>query len=292
MEGFLKYIEFEKRLSNHTLISYSNDLNQFSEYINKDYGLTNLSQVTYAMIRSWIMQLAENEIQPRSITRKIATLRSYYKYLLREGAIGEDPTVKLRAPKIKKRLPTVISEVECTNLLDTVNFADDFEGQRDRLILELFYSTGIRRSELIEIKDGDFNIYDATLSVLGKGNKQRLIPLNKNLLEMITLYMDKKRCHLEGNFNKYLIVTTEGKKTYPVLINRIVKKYLIQVTTSDKKSPHVLRHSFATHLLNNGAELNAIKDLLGHTSLAATQVYTHNSPEKLKAIFDQAHPKS
>jgi integrase/recombinase XerC len=292
MEGFLKYLEFEKRLSNHTLTSYSNDLSQFSSYLYSQYQITVLAEANYSLIRSWISQLAENNISSRSITRKIATLRSYYKYALREGYVNADPTLKIRTPKLKKRLPSVIPEEECIHMLDRLQFPDDPEGVRDKLILELFYGTGIRRAELISLKEGDVDIYNATLTVLGKGNKQRLIPLNKNLVELIKLYRDKKRYVMGSNLNKYLIVTTDGEKTYPVLINRIVKKYLIQITTSEKKSPHVLRHSFATHLLNNGADLNAIKDLLGHTSLAATQVYTHNSPEKLKAIFDQAHPKS
>ena len=292
MEEFLKYIEFEKRLSKHTLISCSNDLSQFSLYLEEVYQVSDLSLANYPIIRSWIGTLAENEISARSITRKIATLRSFYKYLLKNNKILEDPTLKIKTPKLKKRLPSVIAEEECESIVADIQFSEDFEGTRDKLILELFYGTGIRRAELIALKESDIDIYNATLSVIGKGNKQRLVPLNKNLVNLINEYRDKKRNLMAGNLNKYLIVTNGGEQSYPVLINRIVKKYLIQITTSEKKSPHVLRHSFATHLLNNGADLNAIKDLLGHTSLAATQVYTHNSPEKLKAIFDQAHPKS
>lgn len=292
MEGFLKYIEFEKRYSKHTLVSYKNDLNQFSAYLNTAYQITDVLEATYPIIRSWIAQLGEEGLSAKSVNRKIATLRSYFKFLMRQGKILKDPTLKLKSPKVKKRLPSVVSENECFDLFEGMLFTEDFEGMRDRLILELFYGTGIRRSELIDIKETDINIYQATLSVTGKGNKQRVIPLNKNLIDLITVYKDQKRLAVAGNLNQYLIVTNEGNKSYPVFIYRTVKKYLSAVSTIEKRSPHVLRHSFATHLLNNGADLNAIKDLLGHSSLAATQVYTHNSPEKLKAIFDQAHPKS
>jgi integrase/recombinase XerC len=220
---------------------------------------------------------------------------------MRQGIISKDPTVKIKGPKIKKSLPVFIEEDKIVSLLDKVKeseedlegFENNFAGKRDRLILELLYGTGMRRAELIETKSNAINFYEGTIKVLGKGNKERIIPLNQTLLERIKEFETLKKKEFSGNSSEYLIVTNEGKKTYPAFIHNAVKKYLVDsITTVEKRSPHVLRHSFATHLLNKGADLNAIKDLLGHTSLAATQVYTHNSLEKLKAIFNQAHPKS
>lgn len=291
IESFLKYIEFEKRYSSHTIISYRNDLIQFSDFTKAKFEST-IEEANYAIIRSWIIELAENNISPRSINRKIASLRSFYKFLRKFGHITQDPTLKIKAPKIKKRLPVFVEEESLHKLLDNFHYEENFQGIRDKLILELLYGTGIRLSELIELKDTDINNFDRTIKVLGKGNKERIIPMNKNLLYVIDTYRETKKKDMGRNTCEYLIVTDSGDKVYPMFIYRIVKKYLNQVTTVEKKSPHVLRHSFATHLLNKGADLNAIKDLLGHSSLAATQVYTHNSLDKLKAIFDQAHPKS
>jgi len=292
VSDFLKYIEYEKRYSKHTLTSYKNDLLQFSAFLENEYQLSFPEQATYPLIRSWVASLAENAIQPKSITRKIASLRSYYGFLNRSAVISKDPTLKLKAPKVKKSLPIYVEEETLTSLLDGELFEDTFEGQRDRLILELLYGTGIRLSELIETKIKHLNPYEQTIKVLGKGNKERLIPMNVTLVERINSYELRKKKEGISNSKDYLIVTNKGEQTYPMFIYRTVKKYLDMVTTVEKRSPHVLRHSFATHLLNKGADLNAIKDLLGHSSLAATQVYTHNSPEKLKEIFKQAHPKS
>lgn len=292
VEDFLKYIEFEKRYSKHTLISYQNDLQQFSSFLIAEFQLNQPEEASYSILRSWIVSLAENKITPKSINRKIACLRSYYKYLLRSGKIAKDPTLKIKAPKVKKSLPVFVEEDKLTQLLDGELFEDSFSGQRDRLVIELLYGTGIRLSELISIRLQDVNFYEDTVKVLGKGNKERVIPMNVTLMELIKAYEKNKKKEGIGNSLDYLIVTNEGEQTYPMFIYRMVRKYLDLVTTVDKRSPHVLRHSFATHLLNKGADLNAIKDLLGHSSLAATQVYTHNSLEKLKSIFNQAHPKS
>ncbi len=307
VSDFLKYIHYEKRYSKHTLVSYQTDLTQFSAFLEQEFQLDNPEEASYSIIRSWIVQLAENNISPKSINRKIASLRSYFKFLLRNGKISKDPTTKIKAPKIKKSLPVFVEEDKLVALLDSVlestnegdamsidqnGFSQNFEGNRNRLILELFYGTGIRLSELIETKTTDINFYEGTIKVLGKGNKERIIPMNHTLLERIKEYNHLKKKELSGNSSDYLIVTNEGSKTYPMFIYRAVRKYLDMTTTVEKRSPHVLRHSFATHLLNKGADLNAIKDLLGHSSLAATQVYTHNSLEKLKEIFKQAHPKS
>jgi integrase/recombinase XerC len=298
---FFKYIEYEKRYSKHTLISYQNDLSQFSTFIEEEFSLDNPENVTYGIIRSWIVKLAENNITPKSINRKIASLRSYYKFLLKTEKISKDPTLKLKAPKIKKSLPVFIEEDKLVNLLDRVSteknyigFEENFSGSRDRLIIELFYGTGMRLSELIEVKSQDINFYEGAVKVLGKGNKERIIPMNHTLVERIKEYNLLKKKEGLDNSSNYLIVTNEGGKTYPMFVYRTVTKYfnMDEEITVEKKSPHVLRHSFATHLLNKGADLNAIKELLGHSSLAATQVYTHNSLDKLKAIFKQAHPKS
>ena len=299
VSDFLKYIEFEKRYSKHTLISYQNDLSQFSLFLETDYQVQNTEEVSFSMIRSWIVKLAEAEITPKSLNRKITTLRSYYKFLLKNGKIAKDPTLKLKAPKIKKTLPAFVEEDKLVNLLDSapddlnaLGFEENFSGIRDRLIIELLYGTGIRLSELIQTKIQDINLFEGTIKVLGKGNKERIIPMNHTLVERIKEYVTFKKKEGLSNSTEYLIVTNDGEQSYPMFIYRTVRKYLDMTTTIEKRSPHVLRHSFATHLLNKGADLNAIKDLLGHSSLAATQVYTHNSLDKLKTIFKQAHPKS
>lgn len=287
---FLKYIETEKRYSRHTLTSYKNDLDQFSSYLKSHYQIENPAEANYGLIRDWVITLMESGISPKSVNRKLATLRSYYKFLLRKGNIAKDPMLKVKAPKVKKSLPVFVEEESMHKLLDQLEFKDDFSGIRDKLVLELLYGTGIRLSELINLADSDVNISSRTIKVLGKGNKQRIIPLNQTLSEIIYIYKERKQSEM-GAVNNF-IVTDKGEKTYPMFIYRLVTSYLKEVTSLEKKSPHVLRHTFATHLLNKGADLNAIKDLLGHSSLAATQVYTHNSIEKLKAIFDQAHPRS
>lgn len=301
INAFLKYIEFEKRYSPHTLVSYKIDLQQFADFLSSTYQVSEPEQANFSLIRDWIADLANQDISAKSINRKIASLRSYYKFLLKKSLITKDPTVKVKAPKIRKRLPLYIEEKDINLLLDHLVFTDDFKGLRDKLIFELLYGTGIRLSELIGLKITDINQFENTIKVLGKGNKQRIIPLNKSLVNLINVYKNKIKQDLETT-HEYLIVTDKGEEAYPMFIQRVVKKYLEAgitvdgisrpITTIEKKSPHILRHSFATHMLNKGADLNAIKDLLGHSSLAATQVYTHNSIEKLKAIFDQAHPKS
>jgi integrase/recombinase XerC len=290
IESFLKYIQFEKRYSKHTLTSYRNDLEQFSAYLSQIYKLDSPAEANYPIIRSWILSLMDNDLSAKSVTRKIASLRSYYKFLLRTSAITKDPTLKLIAPKIKKSLPVFVDANDIPEILNEKSFPDDFTGIRDRLILEILYGTGIRLSELIGIKDKDVNLTKSILKVLGKGNKERIIPINQTLSALIYLYKGKRQ-EFGKEVEDYFIVTDQGKKLYPMFVQRKVKMYFKNIAV-DKKSPHVLRHTFATHLLNNGADLNAIKDLMGHSSLAATQVYTHNSIEKLKTIFEKAHPKS
>lgn len=292
--SFLNYLQFEKRYSPHTLISYTTDINQFNKYLQATYTISDPSLVDYPIIRSWIVALATLKLNPKTLHRKISTLRSYFKYLHRQKLISINPTLRLRTPKIPKRLPIYLQSKEMDAVLDTVsNFKEDtFEGIRDKLIIEMLYGTGMRRSELIGLSKHDIDMHQGVVKVTGKGNKQRLIPLHQELLAHIEKYKQAKNTQFPDNNNDVFIVTDTNLKAYPIFISRIVNKSLNIITTLEKKSPHVLRHSFATNLLNNGADLNAIKELLGHSSLAATQVYTHNSLGKLKEIFDQAHPKS
>jgi integrase/recombinase XerC len=292
INSFIKYLQFEKRSSAHTVSAYQTDLSQFEDYLRETYHENNIAVAEHGMIRSWIASLVESAIDPRSVNRKIACLRTFYKYLLRQDIIKKDPMLKIRVLKTKKKLPAFVKETDMVNLLDN-NFpvVASFESSRERLVLELLYGTGIRRSELLSLKEGAIDFNNQTIKVLGKRNKERIIPFSKHLVLIIREYQEMKRKNVPIK-NDFLCVTDSGDACYPVLINRIVKKYLSLYTSADKKSPHVLRHTYATHLLNNGAEINAVKDLLGHSSLAATQVYTHNSLEKLKKAFDQAHPKA
>jgi len=291
VESYLNYIKYEKRYSHYTFISYQNDLSQFSAFSKDSYGLSCPSEASYQIIRAWIVTLSENELTAKSINRKIACLRSFFKFLLKKNVIQKDPTLRLKAPKVSKQLPHFVEQTDLIKLLDHFNFTEDFYGLRDKLVLELLYGTGVRLSELISIKEEHINQFERIIKIKGKGNKERIIPLNENLVNLINIYR-KEREKVLNKTNDYLIITDKGAQSYPMFIYRTVKKYLDTIPTLEKRSPHVLRHTFATHLLNKGADLNAIKDLLGHSSLAATQVYTHNSLDKLKAIFEQAHPKA
>lgn len=293
LESFLKYITYEKRYSAHTLTSYRSDLEQFHHFVELQYQITHIQDVNHPMIRSWIIFLSESGIGARSINRKIAALKSYFKFLLKREAIEENPTQKLKPLKVEKKLPSFVRESEMDLILDHFQFSEGFEGARDQLVIELLYNTGIRLSELIHLKKTDVNHFEHHIKVLGKRNKERIIPISPFIVKLIKEYETKAALDMSDATNhKYLILTDKGEQTYPVFIYRLIKKYLTQFSHSDKKSPHVLRHTFATHLLNKGADLNAVKELLGHTSLAATQVYTHNSLDKLKKVFDQAHPKA
>ncbi|HYG04433.1 MAG TPA: tyrosine-type recombinase/integrase [Chryseosolibacter sp.] len=290
-EAFLKYLQFEKRVSSNTVTAYETDLRQFSDFLKQSFELAQPGLADHGMIRSWIISLAEAKINNRSINRKIACLRSFYKFLLRQEFTTKDPMRKVRILKTSKRLPSFIKETEMVALLDANVFEQTFEGVRDRLMIEMFYATGIRLSELIGLQEYKIDFRNNTIKVLGKRNKERIIPFPKTLTPEIRKYIQLKRNEVAAD-SSHLFVTLKGTPCYPALVSRIVKKYLSGITVSEKKSPHVLRHTYATHLLNKGAEINAVKDLLGHTSLAATQVYTHNSMEKLKKIFEQAHPKA
>lgn len=287
LERFIHYIQFEKRYSTHTIDAYKKDLFQFSEFINNSQQT--LEQVSHFDIRSWMVQLMDNGCDPRTINRKVSTLRSFYKFLLREQLIAANPTLQVKAPKTGKKLPVVVEEEKVNFLLDNFEFPDDFSGLRDKVVIELLYGTGMRLAELVSLKDTDLNNYEQSVRVFGKRSKQRIIPLNRSLIRLLEQYTSEKNRLFNSDS---LIVTNEGEQAYTKLVYRIVNKYLSVVSTQNKRSPHVLRHTFATGLLNKGADLNAIKELLGHASLAATQVYTHNSVERLKAIYKQAHPKA
>ncbi len=292
-QEFLSYIRYEKRLSHHTLTAYGHDLEQFGQFMTEQFSGTPPQAADFRQIRAWIVSLVEAGLDKTSINRKIATLRSFYGFLLRRKHIDADPTLKIQALKTSRKIPVFVEEKPMATLLDEVEFADDFTGLRDKLVLELLYGTGIRLSELIGLKTTDVNLYERTITVLGKRNKHRIVPLTATLYELVQVYLTQKATtHPGPEAALYLIVSDKGVAAYPVLIQRIVKRYLSLVTTLEKRSPHVLRHSFATHLLNQGADLNAIKDLLGHSSLAATQIYTHSSLEQLKKTYDQAHPKA
>lgn len=290
IDSFLKYLQFEKRYSPQTVLSYKTDLAQFKEFISTSFETSLTEEANYGMARAWIVQLSENGLDASSINRKIACLRSYYKFLMKQEAIKVDPTTKIKVLKTRKKLPHFANEADMVAVLDGTEFGEDFEGVRDRLVLELFYGTGMRLSELIGLKDSSVRLADKTIKVLGKRNKERVVPFPASLGPVIQAYTQCRNKTTERK-NDFFFVTNGGDKLYPMLIQRMVKRHL-GVTALEKKSPHVLRHTFATHLLNKGAEMNAVKDLLGHSSLAATQVYTHNTMDKLKKIFDQAHPKA
>jgi len=288
-QKFLDYIQFEKRYSAHTISSYSKDLNQFKEFIFDAFDIKSILEVDHQFVRSWIVSMMEAGISSRSVNRKLSSLKSFYKFSMKHGQIEINPMTKVVAPKMSKRLPEFIEQDKMKRLFDESEFAGDFYSLRDQLILEILYSTGIRLSELIGLLE--VNVSKEEFKVLGKRNKERIIPLSSSLSTLIEKYLEEKR--LIGNANcKFLLVTDKGDKMYEKFVYRKVNYYLGIVTTSNKKSPHVLRHTFATHMLNNGAELNAIKELLGHANLSATQVYTHNTIEKLKNIHTQAHPRA
>jgi integrase/recombinase XerC len=294
LEQFISYIKYEKRYSPHTVAAYESDLTQFYAFLNHpEVVIHHPSEITHHHIRNWMVELMNQKITSRSINRKIATLRKYFKFLLQGQHINATPTARIQTPKISKQLPVVVEEEKLARLLDNDEvFTADFKGLRDKLVVELLFGTGMRLAELVGVEEGDVNIYEGTVKVLGKRNKQRIIPLNKELKLLLNEYLTLKKSEIFANKSLKLIVTDKGADTYAKMIYLIVQKYLNYISTQDKKSPHVLRHTFATSLLNKGADLNAIKDLLGHASLSATQVYTHNSVERLKSIYKQAHPKA
>lgn len=293
-DDFIDYLRYEKRASMHTVHAYQNDLSQFFQFCQEHLAIPSLDVVTGSDIRTWIISLLEDEgLSVRSVNRKISAIRALYHYKLKIGVLKDNPLNQIQAPKFKQSLPEYVEEKDIDLLFSEELFSNDFSGLRDRLIIELFYATGIRESELLGIRHHDIDFQEKQIKVLGKRNKERLIPFGPRMDALLTSYMEYYEKRYEpGNENYYIFVTGKGEELYPKAVYRIVRKYLDMVTTIKKRSPHVIRHTFATHLLNKGADLNAIKEILGHSSLAATQIYTHNSMEKLKSIYKQAHPRA
>lgn len=291
-QRFLEYLSYEKRFSPHTVTAYKTDLKQFSTYLTQQYELQDWNEVRALYIRSWMVSLLDEGQSERTINRKLSSLKTFFKFLLRSEVITENPMAKVLAPKVGKRLPTFVREDNLEQLMNgVVEFPPSFEGIRDQTILQLFYTTGIRRAELLNLTASSIHWEAGQLKVKGKGGKERLIPLLPEVQAQLRAYVEVRVDTWPESTEAALFLTNRGTKVYPKYVYNIVKRYLSQVTTLEKKSPHVLRHSFATHLANNGADLNAIKELLGHSSLAATQVYTHNSIERLKEVYQQAHPR-
>lgn len=289
-EDFIKYLQFEKRYSSHTVVAYHTDLVQFIQFMNKSNGDFEFKKVTSKQVRLWIISLMENGISARSINRKIATLKSFYKFLMRQDIVDVSPVQLVTMPKVGKKLPSFVQKENLDQLLDFDFFGHDFEGSRDKIIISLLYGTGVRLAELKNLKCHNIDLAGHTIKVLGKRNKERIIPYPKSIDSPLNDYFKfREEVVTKSDF---LLLTSGGIQVYDKLIYRVVKKHLAMVTTISKKSPHVLRHSFATHLLNNGADLNAVKELLGHSNLSATQVYTHTTFEKLKEIYKQAHPRA
>lgn len=293
VQPFINFLQFEKRYSAHTVLAYSKDLETFYAYLTSTYGEVLPADISHSFIRSWLAEGKQTlQWDSRTINRKISTLKSYFKYLMQQGHIKQSPMAKVIAPKTAKKLPTFLKETEATQLLHNVDTAtESWKTLNAKLLITLFYATGMRLSELINLQESQVDASRRQLKVLGKGNKERIIPVTQTIMTMLEEYYRLKRKEF-ATYDSTVLVTEKGKKLYPKYAYLLVNQYIGQATTLDKKSPHVLRHTFATHLLNNGAELNAVKELLGHSSLAATQVYTHNTIDKLKDVYKKAHPKA
>lgn len=291
IEKYIRYLRYERNYSSHTEISYSKDLHQFAAFLHDKYQDVDLTTVDSDIVRLWIVSLMEAGVSPRSVNRKLSALKSFYRYLLRVGETSVNPMKKVVGPKMKKAIPTFVKTADIEHILDSGDCEDTFESIRDYTILELFYVTGIRRAELIGIKDADVDLGSKTIKVIGKRNKQRLIPLGDRMLDQIEEYIVVRDSEID-NLSGYLFVKQDGEPLYPMLVHRIVSQMLKWISTLSKTSPHVLRHTFATDMLNNGADINAVKELLGHSSLASTEVYTHTSFEELKKIYNKAHPRA
>jgi integrase/recombinase XerC len=292
VEQFLTYLQHEKRYSLHTIQSYRTDLVQFEDFMHKTFE-SGINAALHVHVRDFVVMLMDEGLNESSVGRKLSAMRSYYKYMLRHGLVIVNPMALIKAPKIPKRIPVFIEDQKLDTLLDSGEFFDEsFNSVRDKLVIEALFGTGMRLAELIGLKESDVNFYEMSVLVRGKRNKERIIPIGKSLAAQIKAYLELKSFQNFNNKSTVLFVTNKGTDAYPGLIYHIVQRYLTYISTQDKKSPHVLRHSYATSLLNRGADLNAIKELLGHASLAATQVYTHNSVERLKSIYKQAHPKA
>ncbi len=289
---FIDYLRFEKRYAQHTVTSYESDLRFFFEFMIAQYELSDVREAQASMIRGWLAQMKEDGQSSKSINRRISAIKSFYRFLQRKEIVSANPAAMLGAPKISKRLPVYVEIKDLETLFKYIEFPDNYTGRLERLIFALFYATGMRLSELTGLKVAQLDFSKNVLKILGKGNKERVVPMTAELKGLLQDYLNEKERTLKESLSEYALLNEKGKHLHPRYVQTVVNKYLSLVTTIDKKSPHVLRHSFATHLMNNGAELNAVKELLGHSSLAATQIYTHNTIEKLKDIHARAHPKS
>lgn len=293
IQAFINYLKFEKRYSSHTVRSYHDDLIQFFSFLYTRFGTFKLEEISTTFIRSWLASMKDDDVTSRTINRKISTLKSFFKFQLKQGKIENSPMGNIISPKINKRLPVFIKEKDLAELTKSLDRnTEDWDGLNTKMLITVFYSTGMRLSELINLKERQVDFSRKQLKILGKGNKERIIPAGVELLEVIKDYINEKRKMFDKS-DDVLLVSSKGKKLYPKYAYSLVRSILTnEIKTLDKKSPHVLRHTFATHLMNNGANLDAVKELLGHASLASTQVYTHNTIEKLKNVYKKAHPKA
>ncbi len=292
LPSFIAYLSLEKKYSLHTVNAYEKDINTFISFCKEDFSIDDIDKVAYTIIRSWIISMVDAGISNRSINRKIAALKAYYKFLLKIEKIQVNPLAKHKALKTPKKVEVPFSEEEMQKILTQIEFNDDFEGVRDKLMIDLFYTTGIRRSELIHLKLKDLDKSAKTIKVLGKRNKERIVPLLPSTVDLFGIYLEKRKEMNILTEESFVFLSKAGNKIYETLVYRVINSYFSKVSTKIKKSPHILRHTFATHLLNKGADLNSVKELLGHSSLASTQVYTHNSIAELKKIHLLAHPRN
>ncbi len=292
VDAFLKYLEFEKRFSPHTLIAYRGDLRQLSDFLATAFDIHVPEDIQAIHLRSWMVDLMGRDCASRSVHRKISAVKSWFRYLRKRGHLAHNPADRLVLPKMGKRLPVVIAQEEMEALFTQVAFGEGFSAERDKMAMDMLYQAGLRRSELIHMKISDVDIDGRTLRVMGKGSKERIVPFGNGLAERLGEYIKVRNAEFPQTVEQALLLNDRGKPLDPKQVYNLVRRYLSAVTTVEQRSPHVLRHSFATHLSNNGAELNAVKELLGHSSLAATQVYMHNSIERLRQVYQQAHPKA
>ncbi|MDG2150812.1 MAG: tyrosine-type recombinase/integrase [Polaribacter sp.] len=290
IDAFLEYISLEKKYSVHTSTAYKNDLFSFRDFLVKEYSQDNLLEAHYSQIRSWIVSLVDRDMSNRTINRKVSSLKSFYKFAQKTNKIDVSPLVKHKALKTQKKVQVSFTSKEINTVINQIAIDTDFTSTRNKLIVELFYSTGIRRAELINIKDKDISFSDRTIKVLGKRNKERFVPLLTSVIQTLKKYLELKKEFTIGE--EELFITKTGNKIYETLVYRVINSYFSKISSKEKKSPHILRHSFATHLLNEGADLNSVKELLGHSSLASTQVYVQNSLDVIKKVYNQAHPRS
>ena len=290
IDAFLEYISLEKKYSVHTSTAYKNDLFSFRDFLVKEYSQDNLLEAHYSQIRSWIVSLVDSDMSNRTINRKVSSLKSFYKFSQKTNKIDVSPLVKHKALKTQKKVQVSFTSREINTVINQIAIDTDFTSTRNKLIVELFYSTGIRRAELINIKDKDISFSDRTIKVLGKRNKERFVPLLTSVIQTLKKYLELKKEFTIGE--EELFITKTGNKIYETLVYRVINSYFSKISSKEKKSPHILRHSFATHLLNEGADLNSVKELLGHSSLASTQVYVQNSLDVIKKVYNQAHPRS